>query len=131
MPAPAHTRSSVFFALALVGCQGQGSPAAPSPEPYWLTKPTLPSRPQDFCPTVAEVLGNTFKGEDVHCKDTTSGDFGVRAKRSGSEVVILQGANEEWVAFAYLVEGAAPTATPLDASILADLVSNVEAAVRD
>lgn len=77
------------------------------------------------------VLANRYNFEEIRCNDAIAGSYGVRGKRDGSELVILQGANEEWYAFSYSIGGGASDVTALDTSNLDAVASKLEAALKE
>ncbi|PXW77548.1 hypothetical protein C7451_10441 [Blastomonas natatoria] len=115
-------------ALCLSGCE-TNAPTEPTPsKPFWLSKPRLPERPKDFCIIASSQLRDTLAATQIRCSETLAGANGIRGKTKYAEIVILQGANEEWTAFAYLAGGITQShETPSEAE-LNEVVARIEAA---
>lgn len=97
-------------AFLVASCQSQEvttdpSATTPSPEPYWVASPNLPAQPQGFCKSAGVIMEADFKASHVRCKASPGTGYGIRGQRDGSEIVVLLGANDEWFAFAYHIEG--------------------------
>jgi hypothetical protein len=81
------------------------------------------------CPTVSPIFEEAFRATEIRCKDRIGGGYGIRGRRDGSEIVIIQGANEEWFAFAYRLGNSASNQAPIDRKDLERLVENIEVAL--
>lgn len=114
--------------LCLPGCEAK-APTEPTPsKPYWLSKPRLPERPKDFCIIASAHLRDTVTATQIRCSETLAGAIGIRGKAKDAEIVILQGANEEWTAFAYLTDGATRSHEMPSEAELNEVVARIEAA---
>jgi hypothetical protein len=114
---------------ALGECERAPHTAARQRLPYWEIKPNLPNRPSEFCAKASDLFERELKATDVHCQDSLAGAYGIRGKRDRTEVILLQGAEEKWFAFSYVVEDVDPHMKTLDAQFLQKFIGKVEAAL--
>jgi hypothetical protein len=80
-------------------CDASDKPVQPSHSTYWRTTPRLPKRPAEFCQKAVAVFKEQF--HTIRCQDSLAGAYGIRGQSRDTELVILQGASEEWFAFGY------------------------------
>ena len=66
--------------------------------------------------------------EKIVCREEIQGAVGIKGMSTGSEVVLLQGAEEEWFAFASMPETRAESVEPISAEQLNKFVERVEQA---
>jgi len=89
----------LLMIVALCGCERASDQR--SNKPFWQSKPAISGNPDDFCEKVARGFSEIPNATNYRCQDKLANAYGARVDGHGFQVVLLQGAGNEWFMFAY------------------------------